>query len=360
LFCSYAIGDWTNGTPPFPYEYERYNEKYNAKGLVVNDEQYKLYREIIEMALSGMSPNKIALNLNHRGILTKKGNYWSNVIIQRLLIDETHLGKIISNKTQGDGHKNKKPNAKKVKSLPKDEWIEVENCHEPVKTQEEHDIISNMIASRNIVPHRARKQTHAFSGIVRCGKCGHCMTFGKNTSHKDTMMLKPCWYKDRLGNICRNGGVVLSTFEDIIFSEIKKFKDNFEIESAELSKVNVNVLQKSIEEKETALKKFQNAIDVVNDSYDLGDYSREEWLTRKKKWEDKVNATRNEMYELKKQLNSIPEISSEIRQQSLEDFFNNITATTTSEERNNLFKTIIESIIWLKDGNDISVKINYK
>ena len=353
-------GDWTNGAPPFPYAYQRYKDKENEKGLVVNDEQHILYREIVEMALNGVTPNNIAIDLNRRGLLTRKGNYWSGSIIQRILLDETHLGKIISNKTQGDGHKNKRPNAKKAKCLPREDWVIVEGSHEPVKTQEEHDKIKKIIEDRKLSPHRARKQTHAFSGIVRCGRCGHCLTFGKNRTRQDIIMLKPCWYKNPLGVVCRNGGITLSVFEKMILDDIKNFKDNFVIQEAEMSRVNVDTLRKLIEEKELALSKFTKALSVVNDGYELGDYSREVWLERKKKWEDRIRETTNEVYDLKKQLESSPQISSELRQRNIEEFFNKIETCTTNAERNNMYKAIIESITWLKDGNDISVKINYK
>jgi site-specific DNA recombinase len=101
-------GQWTNGIPPFPYVYQTYKNKVNKKGLIVDDDKLPIYRDMLDQALKGVDPKKIAENLNQRGILTSKGNYWSNVTIQRLLVDETHLGKIISNKTQGDAHKNKR------------------------------------------------------------------------------------------------------------------------------------------------------------------------------------------------------------------------------------------------------------
>jgi DNA invertase Pin-like site-specific DNA recombinase len=73
-------GQWTNGIPPFPYVYQTYKEKYNKKGLVVGDEKLLLYREIIDKALEGTPPQKIAESLNQRGILTSKG---INIIITR-------------------------------------------------------------------------------------------------------------------------------------------------------------------------------------------------------------------------------------------------------------------------------------
>jgi site-specific DNA recombinase len=114
-------GQWTNGIPPFPFVYQRYKEKCNPKGIVVDDEKLKVYRFIIDEALRGVPPKNIAETLNRRGLLTAKTKYWSGVTVHRLLLDETHLGKIISNKSQGDGHKKKRPNAKNLTVNPKSE-----------------------------------------------------------------------------------------------------------------------------------------------------------------------------------------------------------------------------------------------
>jgi site-specific DNA recombinase len=37
------------------------------------------------------------------------------------------------------------------------------------------------------------------------------------------------------------------------------------------------------------------ALEKVCDSYELGDYSRNEFLTRKSKWEEKINDTKSEI-----------------------------------------------------------------
>jgi DNA invertase Pin-like site-specific DNA recombinase len=352
-------GDWTNGKPPFPYEYERYKDKYSKKGIVVNDEQIKLYREIVETALSGATPNTIATTLNQRGILTKKGNHWSGVTIQRLLMDETHLGRIISNKSEGSGHKNKRPNAKKWRLLPRSEWVIVENCHETIKTQEEHDKIAAFIAQRNITPNRALKQAHIFTGLIKCAKCGRFMTFQKKGNEK--IYLKPCWYKTHIGEPCTNKGVVVETLEKIILDEIMRFKNEFQLaDDTKTNRDNIQSIEKAITEKQDSLVKFRKAIDTINDGYELGDYDRQTWLERKKKWESRINDTNNEIYELKKRLNVEPEVTAQARYANIEFFLANIQRLTSTAERNNLYKSIINYVSWLKDGDDISLAIHYK
>lgn len=258
-------GQWTNGIPPFPYVYQHYRDKYNEKGLVVDDERLKIYRNIIELALGGFSPRKIAEHFNQNNIFTPKGNYWSAVTIQRLLIDETHLGKIISNKTQGDGHKNKRSNAKDVRVLPKSEWVIVENCHEQIKTQEEHDKIGQLISDRKLIGTKARHQTFVFSGLIKCERCGHSHTFYKK---RDKVYMKPCWYIDPLGEKCHNEGILVSVIEEMVLAETAKHKDGF-LTNIEEEDNGIQALQISISEKEALLTKQKKALALVNDAYEM-------------------------------------------------------------------------------------------
>ena len=350
-------GQWTNGTPPFPYVYQTYKDKFNKKGLVVDDERLPTYREIIEMALKGMPPQKIAEFLNQRGIFTSKGNYWGNVTILRLLTDETHLGRIISNKTQGDGHKNKRPNAKEYKAMPKSDWVVVENCHEAVKTLEEHEKILTIISQRKKVPVKSRKQTHVFTGLMKCAKCGHSLSIH---TVDDKTYIKPCWYTDRLGNKCRNKGILSDTLEMKVLEEIAKYKESF-INSPDVEDIQTSErIKMMLSEKEALLSKYQRALETVNDAYELGDYNREEWLKRKEKWQKSIEQVKDEIYELKKQLHTTQQQTNEERIKNLSNFFDNITSTTDNQQRNDLYKTIIEGIIYLREGDNISVNIVFK
>lgn len=276
--------------------------------------------------------------------------------IHRILVDETHLGKIVSNKTQGDGHKNKRPNAKEARKLPKSEWVIVENCHEAVKTPEEHDKIIKMIEERTKIPTRSRKKAHIFTGLIKCGKCGHFHTFYSQGKE----LMKPCWYADEMGNKCGNKGILVETMEQIVIEEISKYKDRFitDIEQDEDEMLeNFYIL---IEEKQTQLLKYQKALETVNDAYELGDYDRDEWLIRKDRWKRSIEQTKADIYDLKKQSLATKKLSGEERLNNIAKFFDNIKTSTDNAQRNDLYKTIINSIIYTRDGDDISIKIDFK
>lgn len=351
-------GDWTNGTPPYPYEYQRYLEKYNPKGLVVNEVKLKTYRYIIEAILAGTTNAAIAQELNNQHIPSARGGLWHGAQIHRLALDETHLGKVISNKSFGDGHRHKKPNAKSAQMLPREEWIVVENRHEAVKTVEEHERIKELLNTRQKIPYRAREGVYALSGLVKCGKCGHTHSF--LVKEDGLELMKPCWYKDPYGNKCDNKGVKLSVIEELVLEEIEKYKNQFLIENNAAEEKLRERLLLELEDKERQLERAQKALERINESYELGDYTRAEWLSRRDKWTGEIAKTKGELTDLNRQIKAMTLATSMDRLDRINAFWEQIATASSPKERNELYRTIIEKIIWTRNGNDASIDIEYK
>lgn len=107
---------------------------------------------IFELTAQGKSKTEVANYLNAQGINTpsaykkRKGSrnffhavevksLWSTSSIRDILNDEVYLGKLIWNKTK------KRIGSNNTSSyVPKDEWMVIENCHEPIITQELFDM----------------------------------------------------------------------------------------------------------------------------------------------------------------------------------------------------------------------------
>ncbi|MBE6067406.1 MAG: recombinase family protein [Clostridium lundense] len=352
------MGNWTNGTPPFGYCYERYKDKYNEKGLVVNDNELQIYRLIIGMALDGLSTNAIAMELNKREIKTRQGKLWSSVAICRMLRSETYLGKIISNKHRGDGHKIKKASAEPYRALPREEWIIVENCHEPMITQDEFDKIQLMIEKRTLVPPAARSAKGEFTGILRCGCCGHTMQIQKRKVGKD--LIRPCKCFDSNGNRCSNRGGQLKPVRDEIKKAILRYRDEILNKLQGVNNRDIVLIRNQLQTKNKELKKYEDAVERIQDSYDFGDYSREEFLRRKSKWDSKIGETKNQISLLERQLKSQEEITDEERLNTINYFLENIDIIEDVKDRNKLYHTILDSVVWKKVGkSEPELEINF-
>lgn len=359
------LGSWTNGIPPMPYEYQEWidpetNKRYfNEKGLVINLQKLPIYRFIIDSYIKDKkNTNEIAWELNKRNIPSPRGGRWCNVTIGRMLIDETHLGKIISNKSRGDGHKNKAPNKKPWQKLPREQWTVVENRHEAVKTQDEHDKILIRFQKNSTSPYRRSEHCYPLKGLVKCGICGYGLPL-EYKNGKD-LIIKKCWYKDHFGNKCSNSSGKAQYILDAIDEQLKEYEAQIEAEiescedqSTDLIQLQIKTIMGKLSKKEAALKRARIAYDEGVDTLDEYRSAKDHILKEMDALEGQLNIENLKLQKAQsvsnhEKLHYIKEFRRKKNEKELND-----------KELNELYKTIISDIIWTKQGDKIDIKVNF-
>lgn len=355
-------GNWVNGTPPFPYVYNQ-----DTKKLVVDKENLKWYRFIIDKFLEGLPFYEIAWELNRAGIKTQRGGLWHENSIRRIALSEVHLGRIIYNKTSGSGHKNKKTTP--LKENNRSEWIVVENCHESIKTLEEHELIIATLSTRRKVPKTSKQIKLPLSGLVKCGKCKKTMqTWRRQRVSGDKYVLKVCQKSDHFGNRCGNSGgdamIILDAIKDEIRLEIEKMY--IEIEKDKKSKYNSQdhyfvkkeMAVKAISQKEDNLKRAYFA-------YENGVIDIDKYKSRDKQLRQEIEKIRKEIESYDILINKSNNIDKEERIYSLKLLVNKLSSLKDinnddlNKKLNEHLKDMIYDIYWIREGNDISIEINF-
>lgn len=127
------------------------------------------------------------------------------------------------------------------------------------------------------------------------------------------------------------------------FNEYNYFLDNYEKEVVKEVKNNANQLKRindQIEKKETQLTN-------IREFYELGDYTREEFLKRKKEINDELES----LHEAKKEINNYKEEDKVLRYKKaipkLQDCIQNYENFSV-KEKNEVLKSIIEKVIYTK------------
>lgn len=359
------LGAWTNGTPPMPYEYQEWidpatNKRYyNEKGLVVNLQKLSIYKFMVDSFIKDKrSTNEIAWELNRRNIPSPRGGRWCNMTVRRLLVDETHLGKIISNKTKGDGHKNKSPNKQPFQKIPKEQWTVVENRHEAIKTQDEHEKILIGIQRNLKSPYRRSDHYYPLKGLIKCGLCGYGLPLEYKRG-KD-LIVKKCWHKDYLGNKCPNSSGKAQYIIDAIDEQLKEYEEQIrkEIESCEdqstdLIQLQIKTIMDKLNKKDIALKRARIA-------YDEGVDTLDEYRSAKERILKEVDELENQLSIENLKLQKAQSITNHEKLHYIEEFRRSRWEDELDDkELNDLYKTIISSIIWTKQGDNIDIKVNF-
>ena len=164
-----------------PLGYKKHPEIKNA--IIVDDETKWIVEKIFELAYHGSGAASIAHRLIEEKVptsgwlnYTRYGTFahiyadapeekqydWSIGQVKEILKDETYIGNSIHNKQTNISYKNKK----KIRK-PKEEWVRIENTHEPIIPKDVFYHVQEQIASRR------RKQKDGTTKIF-LGSCKMC------------------------------------------------------------------------------------------------------------------------------------------------------------------------------------------
>ena len=184
-------GDYVGACPVYGY---RKSEE-NRNRLVVDEYAARVVRDIFRAKIDGRSAKKIADELNALGVLSplaykvnrglphptggfadRKDAKWSATTVIRILQDEIYTGTLVQGRRGTVNHK-----IKDVVKRPAEEWVRVENAHEPIIRKADFDLVQSIMKLDTRTTSYGDK-VYLFSGLLVCGCCGGPMTRKTNTS----------------------------------------------------------------------------------------------------------------------------------------------------------------------------------
>ena len=106
------------------------------------------------------------------------------------------------------------------KAVPREDWIIVENTHEPIIDKETFDRAQSLF-NRHIRSSPVTKQTDLFSGLVRCADCGAVMSKKTNKLPYGTYRYYKCSTKRKQGK-CSNHTIRIDKLEKVVLTYLQK------------------------------------------------------------------------------------------------------------------------------------------
>lgn len=335
-----------------PNQVYGYNKKKGENyKLYINEEEAEVVKDIYNWyTLEGKGANKIAIDLNAKGIKTKRGNKWYQNTIVRILTNEIYTGTIINGKEEVEdfltGERIEKP---------EEEWYVVKNEDMRIINDDVFKKAEKKLSKRyddfNVTKERTSNK-HIFSTLIKCKHCGYSFRRFERT-YKNTYVRWVCSGRNANGmDSCPNKTVVdegelLQALNDI-FKEVLGMESTYiETIKKEFKKIyesnNENLLsEKEYKEKISKLEKAKKK--------EL-DLFRMELITKE---ELEVNARpiNNKLQQLKEQLNMIQKNISvgDKVQDVLEETFKKIEDMVDVENMDNsMLKRVIDKIEVDKD-----------
>lgn len=358
-------GQFIGGKPM--YGYKMHPTEKNE--IVIDEEVAPVVRRIFAMALDGMSCRKIAATLNEEGVPTpatycgwnmgRKGPYaglWSSERISEMLQNETYLGNMVQGRTVKISYK-----SKKCLKQDRENWVVVENTHEPLIDKETFQKVRMLVNSRRHT--RSRTYDFLLKGLIFCHECGYPMA---------VLNRPPVSGEDRLFFVCRTyqrftkaGVCSCHSIKEQVVTEavLAKVREVCEayLDPNKLQPIAADAVEKArkTENHEAEIQSIQNKIDSLTANLDKMYMDRLTGLLAEADFEriyQRVKMDRTSLEEKLKELESQKEspVSTEDRARELVQQF--LDSAYTSRE---LLVSLIERVE-LTENKQIIIKFRFR
>lgn len=285
-------GEWTGGTPPFGYSYDK-----ERRGLLVADDEARIVREIFRgYVLRRQGTAAISGWLNDEGIRTRRGNCWSPQKIIDILRNVTHIGWLPYN----------------GEVFP--------STHAPIIDEDVFEAAQAILKERaeNYPIRRGNASDYLLTGTMRCKNCGHGFIGTDSHGKGGKYRYYTCYVRQRHGTArCDQYRIPAPPVEQgVIASTAATLRDSRLLKEAEAAALAEWKLRTQDKESELAgvkeeLRKAETSVRMYMKSFESGRTSNRLFAARVNELEDKINQLEAQQRELMEQIEAAPSLPPE-------------------------------------------------
>ncbi len=215
-----------------PYGYQAMPD--DKRKMIPDPEAAEVVEKIFKLCAEGRGPKQISNLLEREKILNPSNYYyqktgvtllnldtdhpyvWRHGVVSRIIENEVYLGHMISGREAVTSYKNKK----KIKK-PKEEWLKIENTHEPLVSQNLFDVANRVRQQKRRVPNGDEKPT-IFSGMLFCADCGKPVTLQRYKTSQGRKNSFRCSTNRTQPKNCSGHAVGEDILLDVVMDDLKR------------------------------------------------------------------------------------------------------------------------------------------
>ena len=358
-------GQFIGGKPV--YGYKMHPTEKNK--IVIDKEAAPTVRRIFGMALEGMSCRQIATQLNAEGVPTpaayaglpapKSGPYtglWSSERISEMLQNETYIGNMVQGRSVKISYK-----SRKCLHQARENWVVVENTHEPLIDREAFEKVQVLVASRKHT--RSRTYDFLLKGLIFCHECGCPLAVlnRKNAAGEDVLYFVCRTYQRfTKAGVCTCHSIKEKTVTDAVIAKVREV-----CEACLHSDDLLSIAQRAVEParkgnaSENAIQAIQSKIDSLTANLDKMYMDRLTGLLAEADFEriyQRIKVERSSLEEKLKGMEAQKESPADTQDRSKELVQRFITSACTNRE---LLVSLIERVELTQD-KQIIIKFRFR
>ena len=347
--------------------------------LIIDKSVANIIRNIFDWNVNeGLGKIAICHRLNDLGILNPTGhkklelgqnynNYgiqdntytWTPSTVRNILNNEVYIGNTVQGKRRTKSYK-----VHKVEQVPEEEWVRVENTHEPIIDKETFEKVQEL-SKRDTKVSQKTKELSVWAGFLRCNDCKRAMNKKSSTNKSGSKYeYYICsTYRKKSNNLCTKHSIKVENLEKAVLKAIN-FHINLLIDTEEVvQQINESTYQNTKNEnienmiiaKQNEISKISNFKRALYEDWKNEDITREEYLEYKQKYENDIERLKRniERLENEKQKYESQGISSN---EWIEKFKEQKGITELSRD---IMMELIDCI-YVKENGDIKIKFKFE
>lgn len=236
---------------------------------------------------------KKKLNKNYNNFKIKQEDYsWCPSTVRNILKNDIYIGNITQGKRRVKSYK-----IHKMEQVPENEWITVEDMHEPIIDKEVFE--KAQIFRRMDTRVQKCGELSIWAGILKCADCGHAMNkkYCKNKSGTVYEYYICGTYRKKSNKLCTKHTIKVEKLEEAVLEairlQIKLLVDNEKL-LEQINKLNTKKLKsenvKDIKQtKEVEIKKLSNLKRGLYEDWKNEYITKAEYLEYKQKYEKDID-----------------------------------------------------------------------
>ena len=303
-------GEYTGAFTPYGYK----KDENDRNRLVPDLYAAGVVRGIFRMKLSGMSQSAIAESLNRQGVLspmeykhslgihiqdnfkTHEQAEWSSMSVRRILENEVYVGTLVQGRHSTPNHK-----IKKIVDKPREEWVRIEDSHEPVISKREFAIVQRLLGmDTRTSPNE--DEVYVLAGLAVCADCGAPMV-KRNVPAGGKVYSYYICSKNAATKECGAHRIPKEKLEGLVFEVLKTHIANVldigrileYIDTVPFQELEIRELERQKEAKEQEVQRCRKLRDMLYEDLKDGIVSKEDYTelyegynSRRKKAEEAV------------------------------------------------------------------------
>ena len=301
---------------------------------------------------------KLELKQNYKNFGTQDNTYtWTPSTIRKILNNEVYIGNTVQGKRRTKSYK-----VHKIESVPKEEWVKVENTHEAIIDKEIFEKAQEM-SNRDTKVSQKTKELSVWAGFLKCSDCKRAMNKKSSTNKRGSMYeYYICsTYRKKSHMLCTKHTIKVEKLSQAVLQAINLHIDLLIDIDEIIRKINKSSYQKTknenidniINSKQKDISKISNFKMNLYEDWKNGDITKEEYLQYRQKYENNIERLKRNIDRLQKEKYKNHNVN---KNDWIEKFIMHRSITELSRD---IMMELIDSIYVYEDGN-ISIKFKFE